>query len=365
MDDKNAAAMINLRLLFVFSVVLILFGCSSGSWQVEKTSGVDVDVVPDAQAIVPLDVSVDDADDEWWFYDNFSFVGRVSTTGNILLVAEIGRCLDPDSDEKVTKTFRCRFFDGSKWTSLGSYTEPDVIEEMKTISISPEVDFLWIEPNRAGTLRCLDRYRGWVIVDFIDIETFYSMSSEGNLKRTYSGGLGRLQIRDTVWEGQIFHEMINIRGNNECMGNMPEFDPQNLYRLFLQTSAGKTIIASIDMNDPDDRIGNAFFTILTGSTYKMADGIGRITNRNADFRKIAGFDQLLPHYMEIFSGDSINVRLDLWVDKDRWDVVGGIHARTGIFGNAVFWNRREKAWGVIDHYQNPALDTLALMGSAR
>ncbi len=365
MNMKNAFADTITPAIALLPLIATLFGCSSGSWEVEKTSGVNIDVVPDSQAVAPMDVAVDDADDEWWFYDNFSFVGRVAQIGNILLVAEIGRCLDPDGDPKVTKTFRCRFFDGAEWSTIGSYTEPDVIEEMRTISISQEMDFLWIEPNRSGTLRYLNRYRGWVIVDFMDMESFYSLSSKGNFKRTYSGGLGRLQIRDTIWEGQMFHEMINIRGDNRCKGNMQAFDPQNLYTVFAQSSAGKTIIASIDMNNPNDRVGNAFFTILTGSLYETADGFGRIRNRNADFRQVMGFEQPLPHYVEIFSGDSINVRLDLWVDKDRWDILGDGHARTGVFGNALFWNRREKAWGVVDHYQNPALDTLALMGLSR
>ncbi len=350
--------------LLIFSVIAISLGCSSESYEVEKGDGVNMDVTPDSQAQVPLDVSVDDANDEWWFYDNFSFVGRVSTVGNILLVAEIGRCLDPGSDQKVTKTFRCKLFDGTEWGTVGSYVEADVIKRMGTISNNPEMEFLWLDGHRSGTLRYLSPKYGHVIVDFMDLETFYSISGDDNFKRTYSGGLGRIEYRDSVFEGQMFHEMINIRGNNKCKGRMPDFDPQNLYRVFAQTSGGKTIIASVDINNPQDKIGNAFFTILDGPTYKMADGITRIRNRNADFRKIPGYDQPLPHYREIYSGDSINVRLDLWVDKDVWMMSGDGLAHTGVFGNAVFWNRREKVWGIVDHYQNPQLDTLELMGRA-
>jgi hypothetical protein len=346
----------------IFMPLVILSGCSSESWEVEKTDGVNMDVKPDPEAMIPLEVVVDDADDQWWFYDNFSFVGRVSSIGNLLLVAEIGRCLDPGSDPKVTKTFRCRTFDGTSWRTVGSYSEPDVITEMATISTNPGMDFLWLESHRSGTFKYLSREMGPVIVDFKDMETFYSLSSEGNFKRTYAGGLGRVQFGDSLWEGQMFYEMMNIRGNNRCRGNMPDFNSQNLYRLFAQTSAGKTIIASVDMNNPQDRIGNAFFTILDGATYKTADGIGRIANRNADFRPIQGYRLPLPHHMEIYSGDSINVRLVMWVDKDVWTMSGDGVASTGVFGNALFWNRREKVWGLVDHYQNPQLDTLELVG---
>jgi hypothetical protein len=350
-------------ILAVFS--LAMMACSDGSLEVVKKDSLDLNYEQDPGMMIPLDVSVDDATDDWWFHDNITFVGRISGKGNIILVAEIDRCLGDDGDDKVTKTFDCRFYDGNKWTKLSGYTERDVIKEMKTISTNPQMQFHWIEPYEAGTLWLLTTDGRVVVIDFQGMKPYYSLTNDIDFKRTYSSGLGMLQVGDSIWQGQAFHEMINARGNNRCTDEMPDFDPGNSFRVFGQTSGGKTLIASVDTRNPSDVTHNSFFTICNIEKCRMAEGEVGITNANSDFRNVDGYEGYTPHFIDIYSGDSINVRLHLWTDKDEYDVLGDGWSRTGFFGNAIFWNRREKIWGVLDHYQPAVIDTTELMGSTK
>ena len=349
------------HILFVFAMTVATFvlSCSESSIEFERSEGVNMKYDQNPRLMKPLEIAVDEASDDWWFYDNFSFVTRQSAVGNLFIVAEIGRCLD---DGDVTKTFDCRRFDGSEWGTVLTYSEPDVIKEMKTISKNPQMELIWIDPNKSGSVRMQLPDGIYVILDFQNLEPFYSISNEIDFKRTYASGLGWLQIGDTIWEGRMFYEMINVRRNNECEGEMPDFNPTNQYRFFGQTAAGKTVIASIDLADATNNTHQSFFSILDGGICKVAYGAGLLRSSAKDFREVPGYSGVLPHYFEMYSGDSINVRLDLWTDKDEYDVLERGWTRTGAFGNAVFWNRREKVWGLMDYYQKPGVDTLSIVG---
>ncbi len=353
--------------MLLVTLACLVSGCTGESVRIDKPQSVDMQFEQDPQMLAPLNVPVAAADDDWWFYDNLTFVGRVHGIGNIILVAEIGRCLDPGSRARVTKTFRCKFYDGKKWVEITSYSEPDVITEMKTISINPQMELSWRKPQESGTLKCLALSGGWISVDFIELKPYYSFGDGVNLKRSYASGLGRLNIRDSVVQGQMFYEMINTRGNNRCNDDIPGFRPENYSRIFAQTAAGKTIIASVDIGNPDDQTHNCFFTICDVEVCKMAQGCALVSSANKIFARSDRFDGYIPQFVSIYSGDSINVQIDLWIekDKDEWDKLGDGWMRSGGYGNAVFWNRREKAWGLIDRFQSEESDTLKIMGAIR
>ncbi|MBU1319038.1 MAG: hypothetical protein KKH67_07560 [candidate division Zixibacteria bacterium] len=367
--NSNRATLVSVTFMLVVFATAFLSGCSEDTSQTGKTPNFVFKYEQDPELLEPLDVPVEKATDEWWFYDNFSFVGRISDVGNILMVAEIGRCLDPGGDPKVIKTFDMRFFDGLRWNSVGTHSDPDVITEMKTISASPQMSFVWSDSlnlHSRGSLRYRMTNGREIVMDFQNLLPLYGYSSEDDLKRSYDCGEGRLQIGDSVWLGYMFHEMINVRGNNKCEGNMPDFNPQNCYRLFGKTSGGKTIIASVDLNNDKDITHNSFFTLCDREGCQMAEGATTFTNGNANFRPVPYYEGgLLPHFVQIYSGDKINVQVDLWIDKDRYDPLADGWVRSGVFGNAVFWNRREKLWGILDHYQIPNSDTTALLGTMR
>jgi hypothetical protein len=349
--------------IVALAVVALTAGCSKKASE-QKNVNFILNFERDPQLDVPLDVRVNKASDKWWFYDNFSFVTRVSNIGNILMVAEIGRCLDPDADQKVTKTFNMRFFDGLRWNEVGSYSEPDVITEMKMISGNPQMSFVWAEAHSRGSIQYQAVGAQRVIMDFQNLLPLYGYSEGDRIKRSYDYGEGRLQIGDSVWMGFMFHEMINVKGNNKCIDDMPDFVRKNSFRLFGQTSAGKTIIASVDLNNDEYTAHRSFFAILDLERNQVAEGAPLLTNGNADFKPVPHYeDGLLPHFVQIDSGDKIGVRADLWIDKDRYDPLPDGSVRTGVWGNAVYWNHREKLWGVLDHYQTPKADTTFLMGT--
>lgn len=348
---------------FILTLALLLSCGGDDTVQIEQREGVTMDYEPTRADLVPLNVSVAQADDPWWFHDRFRFVGRMSTIGNILLIAEFDRYLDPGGSPKVMKAFRISYFNGSEWEELGTYEGEDVIQEMSVISSTPKMDFFWVDKGRSGSMRYLSFGRGTIIIDFKDIVAFQSYGDGEDFKRTYGCGDGRIEIRDTVFMGKMFHEFINVRLDEPWEGEgHPEFGAENRFTAFSQTSAGKTVIASVDMNAFNESIHNPFFAIFDGTQYSVAEG-EMVTNYNADFRMHDEYGGYLPHFMQIYSGDSINVTLELWVNKDKWFNTSDGWAISGVWGNAVFWNRREKAFGIVEHYHNPEIDTLQLKGA--
>jgi len=348
-------------LVGIFIVIALLLGCGSEKVKIEQREGVRMDYKPTRSDLIPLNVSVDDATDPWWFHDCFMFVSRISDIGNILMVAEFDRYLNPGDDPKVTKQFRLSRFDGTSWQEIDFWEGPDVISKMDMISSTPKINFFWADKDKSASIRYLSLTGGATVIDLKDLVAYTSYGNGTDYKHTYAAGIGRVEHRDTVIEGRMFHEFINVRLDEPWDGKRPSLGAENRFTAFIQTAASKTIIASVDMNEYNDAVHNPFFAMLHGSKYYIAEG-SMITNFNADFKSDSQFGGQLPHFIQIYSGDSINVTLEFWIENDKWDTISDGWARTGVWGNTVFWNRREKAYGITKHYHDPGVDSLQLLG---
>jgi hypothetical protein len=356
----TAKRSITVLLSLLVVATMIATSCSDRTSRVIKKTAIDVPYTPDTTDMEPLHVPVATASDQWWFRDNYTFLGRFRDVGNFIFAADIDRCLDPANETRITKSVDCRFFNSQDWSVFAHYSIEDSVSELAHISVDSRMSYFESDDRTKGSFSL--RFAGdrTATADYIQMGPYYCLTDDKSFKHVFSSGKGRLQIGDSVWTGIMFHEMLNVRGNNGCTGETPSFEPSNYFRLYAGTAAGKTIIASIDDNKYTAH--NNFFAICDPLECKMGQGDIGMTNLNTDFRKVDGYDGFLPHFVDIFSGDSLNVRMQVWVDKDRYDVLDNGYVRSGFFGNCVFWNRREKTWGVMEHYQPPSADTIDLIG---
>ncbi len=343
-------------LLGLFSAILIV-GCErQESGPIDGFSGsVSRAHTVEAAALELPEVKLDSDINNYTMIERFVFLGMQDTLRKAVTMT-FRRALKDNKFIRAERDFSGFVLEGNYWQAL-PYTKM----RHDSTKLATQYPFMfggvvWQNDRRAAEIT----YRWREMELALDISGLVPVqfNENGGSRRAHALGTGRLSFRGVTIEGKVAYELICIDGFNaiDKLGTGVEYS--NYDWILLQTETGKTLLVSTDSTTAGDRVLKNFLVLADGANLSVAEGQQYVRMKSEEIQRDRKIFEWLAN-RKTLEQNELGVSLNVTAQEARVFYTSGF-AIAEMAGTVTVAGRAEKAWGVLEHWQQPKSDSEVL-----
>lgn len=309
----------------------------------------------DASALELPDVKLDSDVKNYTIVERFVFLGKQDTTRHAVTMT-FRRALKDNKFIRAERDFSGFVLDGKYWQAL-PYTKM----RHDSTKLATQYPFMfggvtWQNDRRAAEI--IYKWREMELaLDISDLMPV-QFNENGDSRRVHALGSGELTYRGVTIAGKVAYELICVDGFNviDKLGSGIEYS--NYDWVMLETESGKTLLVSTDSTTSGDRILKNFLVLADGANLSAAEGQQNVRMRSGEIQRDRRIFEWLAN-RKTLEQEELGISIDVTAQDARVFYTSGF-ALAELAGTVSIGGVKERAWGVLEHWQQPKSGSEAL-----
>ncbi|MGB5106441.1 MAG: hypothetical protein WBP42_06975 [Candidatus Zixiibacteriota bacterium] len=345
------------RTTFILAVLLaaILTGCSrrAADAPFDGTSGVvESDHKVEISAIAPEEIKLETEFERFGIVEHLVFLAERDTMRRALTVT-LRRALNDNKYIRAERDFSGFIYNGSFWQNL-PYTKAR--HDSTRLDIGYDFPFgglTWEAGHSSGRFHY--DWRG-VKFDaaFSNLTAVQSNRHGDHNRRAHAIGKGMITIGADTLEATVLYEMIQLENYNPVNKIETGIEYTNYDWVAVVDKSGKAMIASSDSTTAGDKILKSFVAMYDGRAVKFAEGASNVRINSDGLQRDHKIHDMFA-FKKSLSVAGLAIGFELQLVEPRIFYSSG-YALSVTTGTVTSDGKSESAWGIIEHWQQPASD---------